>query len=123
MGQLGISASPPLGFWFQQGQGPAFNPMVMMIIVLVVFYLVLFMPMRRRQRAMEKMQRSLASGDEVVTTGGIVGTVVAVDEEKDLATIRVKPDGVKLQLNRTAITGYVNEADAKDKESNAKKKS
>lgn len=120
MGLLGNSASPLLGFWLQQGQGPAFNPMVMMIIVLVVFYLVLFLPMRRRQRAMEKLQRDLSSGDTVVTTAGIVGTVVAVDEDKNLTTLRIKPDGVKLQFARSAITGFVNEDDAKAKEDKKK---
>lgn len=116
MGLLANSVSPLLGFWLQQGTGPAFNPMVMMIIVLVIFYIVLFMPMRRRQRALEKLQRELTTGDEVVTTAGIVGTVVAVDEDKNLATIRVRPDGVKLQFARSAISGFVNEKDAKARE-------
>ncbi len=51
------------------------------------------------------MLASLETGSEVVTTGGIVGTIVSITG--DLLVVRVKPDNVKLQVARSAVTGLV----------------
>ena len=53
------------------------------------------------------MLTNLKPGDEVVSSGGIVGTVVAVNATDDTLVIRVKPDNVKLQVTRSAITSLV----------------
>ena len=91
----------------QQSPGPGsfFAPLILMV---VVFYLVLFLPMRRRQRKTEEMLRNLENGDQVVTNGGLIGTVVGLGEEDNSVTLRVKPDNVKLQFSRSAVTGLLN---------------
>ena len=55
--------------------------------------------MQRQKKTAEEMLRNLKSGDIVVTTGGIVGTVAAVDD--DTIVLRVKPDNLKLQFARS----------------------
>jgi preprotein translocase subunit YajC len=57
------------------------------------------------------MLANLKTGDEVVSTGGIVGTIVAVNATDDTLVIRVKPDNVKLQMARTAIASLVTKAE------------
>jgi Preprotein translocase subunit YajC len=51
------------------------------------------------------MLASLESGTEVVTTGGIVATIVSVADETLI--VRVKPDNIKLQITRSAVASVV----------------
>ena len=53
------------------------------------------------------MLTELQNGNTVLTTGGIVGTIVAIDE--DTLVLRVKPDNVKLQVARSAVSNLVPE--------------
>jgi preprotein translocase subunit YajC len=82
------------------------------ILMVVIFYLVLFLPMRRRQKKLEAMLGALKNGDRVVTSGGLLGTIVALGDDNSV-TIRIKPDNVKLQFARSAITGLVSEEEEK----------
>ena len=75
------------------------------ILIGVVFYFLLFMPMQRQKKRQAQMLSELKSGDVVITSGGIVGTVTAVDG--DTLTLRVKPDNLKLQFARSSITSLV----------------
>jgi preprotein translocase subunit YajC len=75
------------------------------LLIAVVFYFLLYMPMQKQKKRQQQMLAELKSGDVVVTTGGITGTVTAVDG--DTLTLRVKPDNLKLQFARTAVTTLV----------------
>ena len=61
-----------------QSANPLQNPLTPIILMVVIFYLVLFLPMRRRQRKADEMLKNLKNGDRVVTTGGVIGTIVAL---------------------------------------------
>jgi preprotein translocase subunit YajC len=94
-------------FFLQQAQSPSssialFAPY---ILIGVVFYFLLFMPMQRQKKRQQQMLSSLKSGDSVVTSGGIVGTVTAVDN--DTIVLRVKPDNLKLQFARSSVSTLV----------------
>ncbi len=82
-----------------------------MIAIFAIFYFLLFLPMQRQKKQTATMLANLKSGDEVVSTGGIIGTVVAVNATDDTLVIRVKPDNVKLQVARTAIASLVTKAE------------
>jgi preprotein translocase subunit YajC len=75
------------------------------LLIAVVFYFLLFMPMQRQKKRQQQMLADLKSGDQVVTSGGIVGTIVAV--ENDTIIVRVKPDNLKLQFARSAVSSLV----------------
>ena len=89
--------------------GPFDSPLAPIILMVVIFYLVLFLPMRRKQRKLDAMLQNLKNGDKVVTNGGVIGTLVALGDDNTV-TLRVKPDNVKLQFSRTAVTGLVKES-------------
>ena len=94
-------------FFLQQQQSPTssialFAPY---ILIGVVFYFLLFMPMQRQKKRQQQMLNSLKNGDSVVTSGGIVGTVTAVDN--DTIVLRVKPDNLKLQFARSSVSTLV----------------
>lgn len=82
-----------------------------MIAIFAIFYFLLFLPMQRQKKQTAAMLANLKSGDEVVSTGGIIGTIVAVNATDDTLVIRVKPDNVKLQVARTAIASLVTKAE------------
>ncbi len=78
--------------------------------MIAIFYFLVFMPMRRQQRNTKEMIKALQSGQTVVTSGGIVGTIVAVND--DTLILRIKPDNLKLQVARSAVTSVVAADDA-----------
>lgn len=68
-------------------------------VLLIVF---MFMTQRRRQREVKAVQSSLTVGDEVTTTSGMLGRIVALDER--IATLEVSP-GVRVRFDRRALAG------------------
>lgn len=81
-----------------------------MVLIMVVFYFLLFLPMQRQKKQQKAMIDSLKSGDAVVTTGGIVGTVYRINTEDDTLVLQVKPDNIKLQVSRASVSATVGSA-------------
>ena len=75
------------------------------ILIALVFYFLLFMPMQKQKKKLADMLKNLKNGDIVTTSGGIVGTIVSVDP--DTIVLRVKPDNLKLQFSRAAVSSIV----------------
>jgi preprotein translocase subunit YajC len=79
------------------------NPLVTflpLILIGVVFYFLLIRPQQRRARAQRELIQSVDVGDEVVTIGGIFGTVRSMDD--DSVTLEVAP-GTTMRFVRSAI--------------------
>ncbi len=76
------------------------------LLMIGIFYLLLFRPMQRQRKAQQKMISELQAGVTVVTSGGIIGTITELKDD-DTLILRVKPDGVKLHLARSAVSGLV----------------
>ena len=76
-----------------------------MVLIMVVFYFLLFLPMQRQKKQQKALVDNLKSGDAVVTTGGIVGTVYRINNEDDTLVLQVKPDNIKLQISRASVSG------------------
>jgi preprotein translocase subunit YajC len=75
------------------------------VLIAVVFYFLLFMPMQKQKKKQARMLAELKAGDSVITGGGITGTITAVDD--DTIVLRVKPDNLKIQFARSAVTSVV----------------
>jgi preprotein translocase subunit YajC len=67
-----------------------------------VFYFLLLRPNRTRQRQQQSLLESLKVGDEVMTAGGIFGTLKAIDEEDDTVTVEIAP-GTEVRMLRRGI--------------------
>ncbi len=78
-----------------------------MLLIFVVFYFLLILPMQRQRRRQQAMLSTLESGQEVITSGGIIGQIVQVNKDNDTLVVRVRPDGVKLQITRSAVSSVV----------------
>ena len=97
---------PLFGFILQQA--PAGNPLLQalpLVLIAGIFYFLVFMPMQRQKKQQAQMLSNLQSGSEVVTTGGIMGTIVSLSA--DSLVLRVKPDNIKLQVSRGSITSVI----------------
>src|SRR6266545_2555430 len=68
-----------------------------------VFYFLLLRPNRTRQRQQQTLLESLQVGDEVMTAGGIFGTLKDIDEEDDIVTVEIAP-GTDVRMLRRAIS-------------------
>jgi preprotein translocase subunit YajC len=78
---------------------------VPILLIFAIFYFLLFLPMQRQKKQQQKMLKELQNGQTVLTSGGIVGTIIAVDD--DAVVLRVKPDNIKLQVARSAVSSLV----------------
>ena len=76
------------------------------LLIFGIFYFLLFLPMQRQRKQTQKMLAALKNGDVVVTSGGIIGAIVAIDGDDSLV-LRVKPDNVKIQVSRSSVSSLV----------------
>ena len=90
------------------GGGSGFTTILFLLLLFGVVYFMMIRPQQKRRRESLEMQRSLGPGDQIVTIGGLHGTVVTVDD--DVATIEVAP-GVVVRFARPAIARVVPKAD------------
>jgi preprotein translocase subunit YajC len=89
----------------QQSGGPLgeiTGLLVPLAIVFLIFWFLIIRPERKKQEKHQKFLDALKVGDEVVTTGGIVGTVTTVGD----ATVKIRiAKGTKIELLRSSIQG------------------
>jgi preprotein translocase subunit YajC len=91
----------------------AFGQAVPVVLMIAIFYFLVFRPMQRQQKNQKEMVKALQNGQTVLTSGGIIGTIIAVND--DTLILRVKPDNLKLQVSRTAVTSLIASDDAAKK--------
>ena len=72
-----------------------------LIAIFAVFYLLLIMPQQRRQKKWQAMLGELKTGDKVVTSGGIRGTIIALRD--DFIHLRVPPDNLRIEVSRSSV--------------------
>lgn len=93
----------------QQAGGPASRPapqsnmltaLIPFILVFVIFYLLIIMPQRKKQKRHMEMVDSLRSGDRIITTGGIHGTIMGV--QKDRIELKIAAN-VKIEITKSAV--------------------
>lgn len=73
-----------------------------------VMYFMVIRPARTRQKKTQAMLQALKPGDRVVTTGGLLGTIVAVRE--DLVQIRIA-DNVRVDVTKAAVVGLQSDSE------------
>ncbi len=85
---------------------PAMANLFPMLMILFVMYFMLIRPQMKQQKETARMQSKLKKNDEVVTVGGVHGTVVNVKEA--VVTLRVD-DNVRMDVDKSAVTRLVKE--------------
>ena len=92
------------------GSGSGFAQFIPLILIFVIFYFFLIRPQQKRAKDHKAMVAALKRGDEVVTSGGIVGTVERIlgEDKLDLlisenVTVRVVQSTIQNVLNKPGI--------------------
>src|ERR1700746_2522873 len=86
----------------QAGGGMGLLNIALLIFVFGIFYFLLILPQQRRQKKWTAMLDSLKTGDKVVTSGGLRGTIVALKD--DSLHLRVPPDNLRLEVTKASVT-------------------
>ena len=86
------------------GQGDPFGFFLPMIVIFVAFYFLLIRPQQKKQKAHTELIGALATGDEVLTAGGILGKVTAVTDH--YATLNIA-DNVEIKIQKSTVSAIV----------------
>jgi preprotein translocase subunit YajC len=108
-------------FLSQTADGQAQSPIVgflPFILIAVVFYFVFFRPQSRQAKQHQKFVAELKKGDEVLTQGGIIGTVVLVEDRT--VTIDVG-SGTKMRVIKSQVAGQWKQVESAPAKAEAKK--
>jgi preprotein translocase subunit YajC len=92
------------------GSGGVLSLLLPFVLIFAVFYFFIYRPQQKREQEHNEMVEDLQKGDQIVTIGGIHGTVRRVDDDSILA--QVDSNGVKLRIDKQAISSV----GGKDKE-------
>ena len=82
-----------------------------LILIFVIFYFFLIRPQQKRVKDHKLMVESLKRGDEIITSGGIIGTIDKVMED-DRIVVDIG-DNVKVQIIRSTITSLLKKEEVK----------
>ena len=91
------------------GQGIA--QFIPLILIFVIFYFFLIRPQQKRVKDHKAMVGSLKRGDEIITSGGIIGTIERVMEDDRIEVII--GENVKVQIIRSTITSLLKKEEVK----------
>ena len=82
-----------------------FAQFIPLILIFVIFYFFLIRPQQKRVKDHKAMVESLKRGDEVITSGGIIGVVDRIMEDDRIEVTLA--DNVKVQIIRSTITSLL----------------
>ena len=86
---------------------------VFILLLLGAFWLLLIRPAQRRQKQQKALLSEVEVGDEIVTAGGLYGTVKEVHDDE--VRLEIAP-GLEVRIARRAIAGVVNEPEEEEEE-------
>jgi preprotein translocase subunit YajC len=115
MTKMLTSFDAPLLLAQQAAPGPGgagYGQLIFFGLLFAAMYFLMIAPQRKKQKEHEKMLAALSSGDEVVTTGGIYGTITNVKDDRFVVRIA---DNTKIEVGKAFISTVVSRASAEAK--------
>jgi preprotein translocase subunit YajC len=100
-----------LALWLQFPGGSGLLGLAPLLFIFAIFYFLLILPQQRKQKKWQTMLSELKTGDRVVTTGGLRGTIMSIKD--DALTLRVPPDNLKLEVSRASVVSVASAEEAK----------
>lgn len=98
-----------------QTQGSPLMGMMPIAIIFIIFYFLLIRPQKKQQQEHAKMIEGLAKNDEVITSGGIYGTIVNI--QNDVVTLRID-DNTRIKIQRGSVSKLRKKQSEERKEGN-----
>jgi preprotein translocase subunit YajC len=84
--------------------GGGIAPILMMVVFIAIFYFLLIRPQQKKAKEHQAMVTKLSAGDEVVTSGGILGKIVEVGDA--FVTLEISPN-VQIKVQKFQITSLM----------------
>jgi preprotein translocase subunit YajC len=82
--------------------GGSMSFIIMMVAIFAIMYFFMIRPQQKRQKEIQKFQNSLEEGTEVVTGGGIYGTVKKIDLATGIIEVKIA-DGVVIKVDKSYV--------------------
>lgn len=76
--------------------------LVMMVAIFAIMYFFMIRPQQKRQKEIQNFQNSLAEGTEVITGGGVYGTVKKIDLANGIIEVKIA-DGVVIKVHKSYV--------------------
>jgi preprotein translocase subunit YajC len=97
----------------QAGAPPGFDliSLLPLVLIFVVFYFLLIRPQQKKMKVHREMIGAIKRGDKVLTSGGIIGNVVKVEESEDVLLVEIAKD-IRVRIARSTISDVLNKPQA-----------
>ena len=99
---LALMASPQGG----DAGGGMISTVIMFALIIFIFYFMIIRPQNKRQKERQKMLEAMKKGDKVVTSGGLHGKIVGMEDKTVLVEIA---DNVKVKVEKSAVSAIIPE--------------
>ena len=93
-----------------QSQGDGGLGMILMLVAMfAIMYFFMIRPQQKKQKEIQKFRNAIERGQEVITAGGIYGTVRDIDDVKNVLIIEVA-NGVRIRVDRNSVFASATES-------------
>ena len=82
------------------GSGLSF--LILPVVIFGAMYFLMIRPQKRQRVQQQMLLNSLEVGDDVMTTSGMLGTIVQIDEDEDVVTVEIAP-GTRVRMVRAGV--------------------
>ena len=80
---------------------------IMLALMFAVIYFLMIRPQQKRQKQQQQMISQLAKGDRVVTTGGMIGTVIGFGDKENIVVLKF--GDTKIEFLKSSIAGHADQ--------------
>jgi len=84
-----------------EAQSAGIESFIPLIVIFIIFYFLLIRPQSKRAKEQKNMIAALAKGDEIATSGGMLGKIIEIDD--NFMTIEIAKD-TQVQMQRNAVS-------------------
>lgn len=79
-----------------------YQPLIMLGLIIIIMWFFIFRPQQKKQKEIQNFRNSIAEGQQVVTAGGIYGTVKKIVEEDNTLLVEVSK-GINIKVDRNSV--------------------
>ena len=97
--------------WLQLPGGSGLLGLAPLLFIFAIFYFLLILPQQRKQKKWQAMLGQLKTGDKIVTSGGLRGTILSLKD--DALVLRVPPDNLKIEVSRASVVSVSTQEEGK----------
>lgn len=90
----------------QSAQGSGMSMIIMMVAIFAIMYFFMIKPQQKKQKEIQKFQNELTEGTQVITGGGIYGTVKSIDPASGIVEVEIAR-GVVIQVDKSYVFANV----------------